>query len=49
MVSSRIPKEIKLKELLYFISFQFGGGFFGAVLANTMFGLDFILISDLIF
>ena len=41
-----LRKEIKLKELLYFILFQFIGGFFGAVLANTMFGLDFIQISD---
>ena len=41
-----LKKEIRLKEFLYFICFQFTGGFFGAVLANTMFGLDFIQISD---
>jgi len=41
-----LKKEIRLKEFLYFIFFQFTGGFFGAVLANTMFGLDFIQISD---
>ena len=41
-----LKKEIRLKEFLYFIFFQFTGGFFGVVLANTMFGLDFIQISD---
>jgi len=41
-----LMKEIQLKQFLYFICFQFIGGFFGTVLANTMFGLDFIQISD---
>jgi glycerol uptake facilitator-like aquaporin len=41
-----LMKEIRLKEFLYFICFQFIGGFFGAVLANAMFGLDLIQIAE---
>jgi len=41
-----LKKELKLKEFFYFICFQFIGGFFGAVLANAMFGLDLIQIAE---
>ena len=40
-----LKKELTLKQFSYFISFQVAGGFFGAVLANIMFGLDPIQIS----
>ena len=39
-------KELQLKECIYFIFFQFTGGFIGAILANAMFGLDFIKIAE---
>ncbi|MCH2115678.1 MAG: aquaporin family protein [Pirellulales bacterium] len=41
-----LKKEIGLNELLYFICVQFSGGFLGAVLANTMFGLECIQVSE---
>ena len=40
-----LKKELTLKQFYYFISFQVAGGFFGAILANTMFGLEPIQIS----
>ena len=40
-----LKKELTLKQFSYFISFQVAGGFFGAILANTMFGLEPIQIS----
>ena len=39
-------KELTLKEFSYFICFQFAGGFFGAILANIMFDLDPLQISQ---
>ena len=41
-----LNKELSIKEFLFFISFQSFGGLLGVILANTMFGLDFIQISD---
>ena len=41
-----LNKELSIKEFLFFISFQSIGGLLGVILANTMFGLDFIQISD---
>ena len=41
-----LNKELGVKEFLFFISFQSIGGLLGVILANTMFGLDFIQISD---
>jgi glycerol uptake facilitator-like aquaporin len=40
-----LKKELTLKQFSYFISFQVAGGLFGAILANTMFGLDPLQIS----
>lgn len=40
-----LKKELTLKQFSYFISFQVAGGFFGAILANTMFGLEPLQIS----
>ena len=40
--------ELKLKDLICFIFFQFIGGFLGVVLANLMFNLDPISISSTI-
>jgi glycerol uptake facilitator-like aquaporin len=41
-----IKKELTFKEFSCFICFQFSGGFFGTILANIMFGLDPVQISD---
>ena len=41
-----LNKELGVKEFLFFISFQSIGGLLGVILANSMFGLDFIQISD---
>ena len=41
-----LNKELSIKEFLFFISFQSIGGLLGVILANTMFGLDFIQTSD---
>jgi len=43
-----LNNELKLKDLIYFIFFQFIGGFLGVVLANLMFNLDPISISSTI-
>ncbi len=43
-----LNNELKLKELICFIFFQFIGGFLGVVLANLMFNLDPISISSTI-
>ena len=43
-----LNNELKLKDLICFIFFQFIGGFLGAVLANLMFNLDPISISSTI-
>lgn len=43
-----LNNEIKLKDLICFIFFQFIGGFLGVVLANLMFNLDPISISSTI-
>jgi len=43
-----LNKELKLKDLICFIFFQFIGGFLGVVLANLMFNLDPISISSTI-
>ncbi len=40
-----LKKELTLKQFSYFISFQVAGGFFGAILANIMFGLEPLQIS----
>ena len=40
-----LKKELTLKQFSYFVSFQVAGGFFGAILANTMFGLEPLQIS----
>ena len=37
--------DLTLKQFSYFISFQVAGGFFGAILANVMFGLEPLQIS----
>ena len=39
-------KELTLKEFFYFICFQFAGGFLGAIIANIMFDLDPLQISE---
>ena len=41
-----LKKELTLKEFSCFTCFQFIGGFFGAILANIMFGLDPLQISQ---
>ena len=41
-----LKKELTMKQFFYFTSFQFAGGFFGAILANIMFGLDPLQISE---
>ena len=41
-----LKKELTLKQFSYFISFQVAGGFFGAILANVMFGLEPLQISE---
>lgn len=43
-----LNNEIKLKDLICFIFFQFIGGFLGVMLANLMFNLDPINISSTI-
>lgn len=43
-----LNNELKLKDLICFIFFQFIGGFLGVVLANLMFNLDPINISSTI-
>jgi len=43
-----LNNELKLKDLICFIFFQFIGGFLGVVLANLMFNLDPISISSTI-
>ena len=43
-----LNNELKLKDLICFIFFQFIGGFLGVVLANFMFNLDPISISSTI-
>ena len=43
-----LNNEIKLKDLICFIFFQFIGGFLGVMLANLMFNLDPISISSTI-
>ena len=40
-----LKKELTLKQFSYFVSFQVAGGFFGAILANIMFGLEPLQIS----
>ena len=40
-----LKKELTLKEFSCFAFFQFIGGFFGAILANIMFGLEPLQIS----
>ena len=40
-----LKKELTLPQFFCFISFQVAGGFFGAILANIMFGLDPLQIS----
>ena len=40
-----LKKELTLKQFFYFITFQIAGGFFGAILANMMFGLEPLQIS----
>ena len=41
-----LKKELTPKQFFYFTSFQFAGGFLGAILANIMFGLDPLQISE---
>lgn len=41
-----LNKELSLKEFNYFICFQITGGLLGVILANIMFGLDPIQISQ---
>ena len=41
-----LKKEIEIKEFICFILFQFTGGLLGVILANTMFGLDTLQISE---
>ena len=41
-----LKKELTLKELSCFACFQFIGGFFGTILANIMFGLEPLQISE---
>ena len=41
-----LKKELTMKQFFYFTSFQFAGGFLGAILANRMFGLDPLQISE---
>ena len=41
-----LKKELTMKQFFYFTSFQFAGGFLGAILANIMFGLDPLQISE---
>ena len=43
-----LNNELKLKDLICFIFFQFIGGFLGVVLANLMFNFDPISISSTI-
>lgn len=43
-----LNNELKLKDLICFIFFQFIGGFLGVVLANLMFNLDPVSISSTI-
>jgi glycerol uptake facilitator-like aquaporin len=43
-----LNNELKLKDLICFIFFQFIGGFLGVMLANLMFNLDPINISSTI-
>lgn len=40
-----LKKELTVKQFSYFICFQVAGGFFGAILANVMFGLEPLQIS----
>ena len=40
-----LKKELTLKQFFCFITFQVAGGFFGAILANMMFGLEPLQIS----
>ena len=40
-----LKKELTLKQFFFFITFQVAGGFFGAILANMMFGLEPLQIS----
>ena len=40
-----LKKELTMKQFFCFITFQVVGGFFGAILANMMFGLDPLQIS----
>ena len=41
-----LNKELRLNEFLFFIFFQVIGGLLGVILANTMFGLEFIQIAE---
>ena len=41
-----LKKELTMKQFFYFTSFQFAGGFLGAILANIIFGLDPLQISE---
>ena len=41
-----LNKELSLKEFNYFICFQIAGGLLGVILANIMFGLDPLQISQ---
>jgi glycerol uptake facilitator-like aquaporin len=41
-----LKKEISFKDSITYIIAQLSGGIFGAILANTMFGLDTITIAD---
>ena len=41
-----LKKELTLKEFFCFTCFQFIGGFFGAIIANIMFGLEPLQISE---
>ena len=41
-----LKKELTFNEFSYFTCFQFAGGFFGAILANIMFGLEPLQISS---
>ena len=41
-----LKKEIEIKEFICFILFQFTRGLLGVILANTMFGLDTLQISE---
>ncbi len=40
-----LKKELTLRQFFCFITFQVAGGFFGAILANMMFGLEPLQIS----